>query len=71
MITPRYLALLTKFTGVPLLNWFKWEIGALFRLGGMIMILVLAGLTNSLFTRHHKWRCSSSALRLLSSCSEF
>ena len=44
------------FIGVPLLEMFKWEIGVLIRLGGMITILVLAGLTDSLFTLHHKWR---------------
>ena len=42
MITSRYLALLTTFTGVPLLDRFKWEVGALVRLGGMLTILVLA-----------------------------
>ena len=54
MITPSYLAQLTKITGVPLLDRFKCEVGALVRLGGMITILVLAGLTDSLFTLHHK-----------------
>ena len=54
MITPRYLALLTIFTGVTFLVRFKFEIGALVRLGRMIAILDLAGLTDSLFTLHHK-----------------
>ena len=57
------------FAGVLLLNRFKWEIGALVRLGEMITILVLAGLSDSLFTLHHKWRWCSSASRLISSCS--
>ena len=72
VITPRYLALLIIFTRVPLLDGrFKWEIGAFIRLGGMITILVLAGLTDTLFTLHHEWRWCSSVLRLISSCSEF
>ena len=59
MITPRHLALLsllefTIFTGVPLLDRFKWEIGALVRFGGMITILISAGLMDNLFTLHHK-----------------
>ena len=37
MITPTYLALLTIFTGVPLLARFRWQIGALVRVAGMIM----------------------------------
>ena len=45
MITSRYLALLTVFIGVPLLDGLKWEIGALVRLAGMIAVLVLAELT--------------------------
>ena len=52
----KVLAQLTIFTGVPLLDRFKWEIGALIRLGGMISILVLAGLMDSLLTLHHEWR---------------
>ena len=40
MIPPRYLALLTILTGVPLFDGFKWDIGGLVRLSGMITILV-------------------------------
>ena len=54
MITSTYLALLITFTGVPLLGRFEWEIGTLIRLSEMITILVLAGLTDSLFTLHHE-----------------
>ena len=71
MITPWHLAQLTIFTGVPLLEMFKWKIGVLIRLGGMITILVLGGLTDSVFTLHHNSRWCSSVLRLISSCSEF
>ena len=46
---------------------FKWEIGALVRLCGMITVLVLAGLTDGLFKLHHKRRWRSFALRLTSS----
>ena len=49
-----FLALLTVLTGVPSRDRFKWEIGSLVRLGGMITILVLAGLTDRLLTLHHK-----------------
>ena len=53
-ISYRYLALLTIFIGVPLLDRLKWKIATLVRLGELITILVLAGLTDSLFTLHHK-----------------
>ena len=48
MITPRYLALLTIFIGLPLLDRFKREIGALVRLGGIITILEM-GATLAIF----------------------
>ena len=54
IITPRYLALSTIFTGDPLL--IKKRFGGIVTLvcfGGIIMTLVLVGLMESLFTQHH------------------
>ena len=56
MMTLKYLVLLIIFTPAPLHGRFKWKIGAIVRSGGMITLLALDGLTDSLFTLHHKWR---------------
>ena len=54
MITPKYLALLTTFSGDPLLVILRRGSCALVCLRGIIAMFVLVGLPNNLITLHQK-----------------